>query len=567
MTDGGRINTATATSGAGGEVNINTDTISISGQQLLVPAEEDFGLGNPFASGIITSTLGDATTCAGPCGNAGSISLTTGSLTMDDGAQLDSGTSSTGAGGSITVNASENISISGTLNDGTPGGIFSRTIGSDPGSGDGGNISITTEQNFSLSNGAAVSANSTGTGNSGTVTITADGNVQTDNGTISTSADQATGGDITVTSGQNFQLSNNSTISAQSAGPGDSGAVTLAATNGNFQSVNSTVSTSAQQGQGGDISVTAGQNFQLTNNSTVSAESSGAGDSGAVTLTATGGNFQSTNSTVSTSAQIAEGGDIDITAGQNVQLVNNTTISAESFGPGDAGDITVTSGNNLQVIDSTISTQAAQASGGNIKLTAPNNIQIINSDILSSVNGPPGSNGGNINIDPLFIIIQNSRILARAFEGRGGNITLTATQAIFIDDFSIINADSEFGASGTISVNSPTAVLAEVIAALPKNFVRLANLFGERCAAQKGGQFSSFTQGGPDGLPPAPGGFLPSPLMFSNPGAPLSSTLPSSSAAVFASRLSPLRLGLDPGQVDSELPSINLLPEFGCAAV
>ena len=312
MTDGARINTATASSGLGGGVTIDADSISISGQQDVAPAEIFFGLGNPFASGIITSTLGDTTTCAGPCGDAGGISITTGSLTMENGAQMDSGTSSTGNGGTISVDATENISISGTLDDGTPGGVFSRTIGTDPGSGNGGNISLATEQNFSLNNGAEVSASSTGPGNSGTVTITASSNMQTSNGTVSTSATEALGGDISITAGQNFQLTNDSTVLAESDGPGNSGGVTLTATDGNFQSVDSTVSTSAQQ---------------------------------------------------------AEGGDITITAGQNVQLVNNTTISAESFGPGDAGDVTVTSGNNIQMVNSAIRTNAAAADGGNIKLT------------------------------------------------------------------------------------------------------------------------------------------------------------------------------------------------------
>ena len=226
MTDGGRINTATSSGGLGGSVTIDADSVVISGQQPLAPTGI-FGLGNSPASGIYTSTLGDTTTCGGTCGNAGEITITTGSLTMQDGAQMDSGTSSTGDGGIISVDATENISISGTLDDGTPGGIFSRTIGSDSSSGKGGDISITTEQNFSLNNGAEISASSTGPGDSGTVSITADGNVQTSNGTIATSATVAEGGDIEVTAGQNFQLTNNSTVAAESSGPGNSGAVTL----------------------------------------------------------------------------------------------------------------------------------------------------------------------------------------------------------------------------------------------------------------------------------------------------------------------------------------------------
>ena len=474
---GGRINTATASGGAGGNVNINADNILIAGQQLVKPEEEFFGLGNPFASGIITSTLGDETTCAGPCGDAGSITLSTESLTLEDGAQLDSGTSSTGEGGTITVDASENISISGTLIDGTPGGVFSRALGEIPDSGKGGNISLHSGNSISLSEGAAIAASSTGPGDSGSVTLSSGVDLQINNGTISTSANQAEGGDITLTAkqdvelmndstvlaessgagnsgavtieatggtfhsdkstvstsaqeaeggdigikaGQNVELMNESTVLAESSGPGNSGTVTLTATSGNFQSNNSTVSTSAQEAEGGAIVVSAGQNLQLTNQTTVSAQSEGAGKSGTVMLAATGGNFSSDNSTVSTTAQEAEGGAIAISAGQDVNLNNKSLVSAQSFGPGNAGDVTLTSGHDINMTNSTISTEAAKASGGNIKLTAPNTIELTDSRIESSVLGGQETAGGNIDLDPVFIILNNSQILANATAGNGG---------------------------------------------------------------------------------------------------------------------------------------------------
>ncbi len=72
--------------------------------------------------------------------------------------------------GIILANASENISISGTLKDGTPGGVFSRTIGTDrSGLGD---HRVGGGQNFTLSDGATVSASSSGSGNAGDINIT-----------------------------------------------------------------------------------------------------------------------------------------------------------------------------------------------------------------------------------------------------------------------------------------------------------------------------------------------------------------------------------------------------------
>ena len=92
---GGRINTVTASSGNGGNVTLNvTDKISISGEFLSDPniVPSIFILGPLAPSGIVTQTIGSES-CSGPCGNAGNVSITTGSLIMGSGAQIDSGTS------------------------------------------------------------------------------------------------------------------------------------------------------------------------------------------------------------------------------------------------------------------------------------------------------------------------------------------------------------------------------------------------------------------------------------------------------------------------------------------
>jgi large exoprotein involved in heme utilization and adhesion len=36
-----------------------------------------------------------------------------------------------------------------------------------------------------------------------------------------------------------------------------------------------------------------------------------------------------------------------------------------------------------------------------------------------------GTGGGSVNIDPQFVLLQNSQILANAFFGPGGNISIT----------------------------------------------------------------------------------------------------------------------------------------------
>jgi hypothetical protein len=187
----------------------------------------------------------------------------------------------------------------------------------------------------------------------------------------------------------------------------------------------------------------------------------------------------------------------------------------------------LTSATDIFLTDSSIRTEAAAASGGNIKLTAPGTVLLNHAQITSSVNGPAGSNGGNIGIDPEFVVLANgSQILAQAFGGNGGNINIV-TNTFFAEPGTLIDASSQLGISGTITINSPVQNLSGTIAPLPKNFTNLANLYAQRCAGQKGGQFSSFVQGARDALPPQPGEALGSPMLgvvpFLSP-APVSKT-------------------------------------------
>ncbi len=341
INDGARIITGTASQGVGGDITINAQSIIINGQQFEEPAEGLFGLGHPLASGIYTSTLGNPIRCGGTCGNAGEINITTGSFMLQNGAQIDSGTSSTGQGNSIILKASENISISGTLIDGTSGGIFSRSI--DPGSGKGGDVSLTAGQTFLLKDGAAVSASSEGPGNAG-----------------------------------------------------------------------------------------------------------------------------------------------------NINIIGHDTILIDK---------------------ATVTTEAAQASGGNITLTANDMIQLVDSTISSSVQGDEKTGGGDINLDPDFIILQNSQILAKAVAGKGGNIDLVASKAVLLDAQSTLNASSKTGISGSVTIESPIQVLSGTIAPLPSTPVNVSTLYASPCVAGEGGHFSTFVDSKSDSVAPTPGTFLASPFL------------------------------------------------------
>jgi large exoprotein involved in heme utilization and adhesion len=228
-------------------------------------------------------------------------------------------------------------------------------------------------------------------------------------------------------------------------------------------------------------------------------------------VTITAGAFQNDGSTIQTSAKQGRGGDISISAGE-AQLMKGAVVSATSEGHGNAGNINITATNRFVLRDSTVTTQAQVADGGDITIRAGEVVQMINSGITTSV-GQGLGNGGNIAIDPQFVILQNgSQILANAFGGHGGNINIAAGLLLISPD-SVINASSEKGVSGTITINSAISDLSGSLTPLPQGFLPAKAVLQSHCAAKyKDGKYSSFVVAGREAIPMEPGGLLPSPL-------------------------------------------------------
>ncbi len=429
---GARLDSSSQTSGAAGPITITASSISISGEGLIQNGEPQFTQAGP-SSGIYSRTNGGQF-CTGLCGDAAPISITTGSLSLTQGAQIDSSTASTGRGGDITINANQ-ISIAGTRTDGTPGGIFSKTTGTAPGSGNGGIIELHAGQ-FQVTNGAQISVSTLGPGNAGSVTIQGAANP------------------------------------AQSVLIDGSGSGIFTDTHGS--------------GRGGNIIVDANA-VTLQNGGIISASASGPSSS-------------------------ATGGNISISGGQFVQLNNGGSITASSTSPGNTGNIQINAGNQFSMANSTVTTEANQSGGGVIKITTnpSGTVRLTDSVISASVLDGTGG-GGSVNIDPQFVVLQDSQILAQAVQGPGGNISIT-TNVLMPDANSVISASSQFGQQGTIIIQSPISPAGGKIIQLSQRPLLSTTLFNQRCAALDDGNFSSFTVAGRDALPAEPGGWLSSPL-------------------------------------------------------
>jgi hypothetical protein len=141
-------------------------------------------------------------------------------------------------------------------------------------------------------------------------------------------------------------------------------------------------------------------------------------------------------------------------------------------------------------------------------------IRLRDSQLRSSVKGEPGSNAGNITIDPQFVIVQGSNVEARANKGAGGNITIHATKGVLVDPDSRLDATAgPAGISGSVDIQAPVQNLSGTIVPLTQSYLQATALLAQRCAARfPDGKFSTFVQVGREGPPVEPGGFLSAPL-------------------------------------------------------
>jgi large exoprotein involved in heme utilization and adhesion len=256
----------------------------------------------------------------------------------------------------------------------------------------------------------------------------------------------------------------------------------------------------------------------------------GAGNAGDVRFTAADSiSISDPGSAISTTTfGNGNGGSIFLSAGKLVSIQNGGSVSADSggtlagqqfSGSGLAGDITINAGNQIAMTSGSVSTQGVTADGGNITLNAPNLIQLTNSQVTTSVAGGEGK-GGNIRIDPQALILNNSRILANAFGGPGGNINIIAD--VFLVNSNgqfptslagIVDASSALSTPGTVNIEANFTNVVGTFTQLPSTPLQATELLRAACAARfSGGKASSLVLGGRDGLPLQPGDLLPSPL-------------------------------------------------------
>ncbi|BAZ00302.1 filamentous hemagglutinin family outer membrane protein [Tolypothrix tenuis PCC 7101] len=425
--DGAIVDASTFGTGSAGNVIINAkDSVELLGSSDV-----------PFASGI-SAQVADIET--DEAGNAGNVSIETKRLVVSNGAQILTAARRSGNGGSLVINASDSILLTGAspfatglIDDKQRSGIF--VSAESEATGDVGNLNLNTET-LTVENGARISADNFGSGQGTTQNINVRQLLIRNGGEVRSGS---------FATGEGGTLNVNATESVNVIGTG-----TI-----NSQPVVSTLFSQAQaSGKAGNLNINTPElNVQDGAEITVSAK--GTGTAGNLTITSNTIRLNRGNLTAETN--FGEGANITL---QNIDLLilrNQSLISATAFNNADGGNINI------------------DASKGFIA-AIPNE----NSDITANAFA---GKGGNVNISTQAIF----GIEPRPQQTNQSDIT----------------ASSELGLQGQITITQPQVQPPQKLIELPSGLVDASTKFAQICPNGRNAKpLGSFVITGRGSLPP-----------------------------------------------------------------
>jgi filamentous hemagglutinin family protein len=449
--------------GNGGNIDITTDSLLLDNALIRTA---NFGQGN---AGNITIKASDrifldkdaeisSSVARNVEGNGGNINVTTGSLVLDNDAEIAATTNGRGNGGNITIKAGDRISLD---NDSAIGSLmFEEGIGkggdifistgslsiagaaqldtSTFGEGDAGNVIINARDEVlftgakgNLASGILSTAERQGKGNAGNININSSSVNIRDGAVLSTiTTKQGNAGSITIQARDQLILENQGEIKTITSGEGDAGNISVKAgdrVNLDKYSVISSEVAREAKGNGGTISIEA-ESLSMTNVSQLRTSAFGRGNAGDVVVNVRGDVFIS-----------------DSVPNDGFPLPSAILSIVGNTGIGDAGDIRINA-NNLFMKDDgwLLATTRGTGNSGNIFINASDRVTLENRAIISNIVGNvlnPGEfgngQGGIIRIDTgTLSLLSGSQLQASTF-GRGdaGDIIINAGDSVLASGF------------------------------------------------------------------------------------------------------------------------------------
>lgn len=524
--DGGLISTKTVGSGRGGDTFVNVRTLTI-----------DRGNSPAFTGIAADSATNDPTSLpAHFAGPGGDVHVKADLALLVNGGQISASTATQGKGGGVDVQARELV-LAGHRGDAFSN-ISADSRAESGAGGPSGNVVVSADS-LLIANGARISATTFGAGTAGEVQVTArvalitsqsadpftgilavsasprlpgaGGSVRGDFGTLElvgggsiagNTLGPGRGGDVIVHADSASLLSGGQ-ISADTSGRGAGGSIDLNATNLLISGADSLRPTGIFSGSSaigaggpaGSVQVQA-DSAQLTSGGSIGASSSSSGVGGSVVVGATELLLDRSSSIAASATGRGVAGSVDLTVEEPLYLRDSSSVRTTSA-ISDAGTVTINSASSILLQgDSSITVQANSGNAGSIALFAKHLLSLQNSRLIAEA----GMNGGNILVDPDFIVLDHSIISANAVM-TGGNILLVAQN--FLPSETPVTATGS--TAGTVQISAPQLDLSGALAALSAQLVDPSIRFQERCAMRLGGEVSTFLVLGRGGVEDSPG--------------------------------------------------------------
>ncbi|NEO44488.1 MAG: filamentous hemagglutinin N-terminal domain-containing protein, partial [Moorea sp. SIO4A3] len=415
---------------AGGRIELG----SVQGEGLvtLTPGNLGWTLSYEDVGQFQDITFSQAASVSTSGNDGGEIQVQGRRVTVSEGSAILADTQRSGAGGSLTVKATEALEVIGTAanND------FSTRLSTDvaPGAtGNGGNLVIDTEQ-LRVADGAQISSGTFSSGNAGTLTVTAAeveviaGSNSGPSGLFVPVGPGATGngGNVTINT-EHLRVTDGAQIAASTFGFGDGGDLLVQAKEvdligtafGLFPSSLLANVEAGATGNGGNLFIDT-ERLRLVDGAQISANIFGIGNAGSLSVKAqdvqlTGTSTAEVPSGLFTEVRpnaIGNGGNLTIET-ENLQLSDGAQISATTFGEGNAGSIRV------------------QATEMELIGTSPEGLL---SGLFANVEPDAIGNGGNVTINTEGLRLSDGAQISAITRGQGdaGSIEVKATEVELI---------------------------------------------------------------------------------------------------------------------------------------
>jgi filamentous hemagglutinin family protein len=453
LLEGGRIQSQTSGTGIGGAITVTAvDSIELIG---FSPTNSS------LSSGLTASTSA--------AGRSGDIQISTGRLMAQDGGGISTTVFGTGAGGNITVTASDSIELRGE----NPSSLtFSAILAGTTRSGNAGQLIVNTPR-LRVLDGAIVGSTTAASGNSGNVRINASDSIQVSgvgvrSGVPSQLVNNAqspqpeiqrilglpalpTGsiGSLSINTAR-LRVTNQGSVGVEHQGVGNAGELRLNADRITLDR-RGHITASTRSGGGGNINLNTNA-LTLRRGGYVSAAAGESGNGGEITIAANRLNLLS-NSRITTLAQgTGNAGTLRLQVGEF--SLNNGQIEVDSQGSGNAGRLIIEA-NSVELENRSLINASTQTGlGGDVQLQVRNTLQL-NDQSRILANAAQAGQGGNVNIIAAETLLQNRSQISTNARGSavGGALRLEGDRLSLSNGSQITALTTGSGIAGSLNLS------------------------------------------------------------------------------------------------------------------